>query len=110
MSFRDVKVFLAVLALIFVSSCGREEMMGVDEINEAIGNNLSAGDAAERIESFLISKEIDFTYDKYSRRYQCIKRSNSENDKIESAIIIYIYVDSNKRFVSSEVIESYTMP
>jgi len=84
--------------------------MTTEQIEELIKQDLALGDSSARIESFLKSNDIIFTYDKYASRYQCIIRDTSKDERMDSAIIIYLYMDEDKNFTKSEIIESFTSP
>lgn len=60
---------------------------------------------SKAIESYLNSKNILFTYDKYANRYQGIIR---DQDSDFHAITIYIVLDNQKKYVKVEVNDSYT--
>ena len=84
--------------------------MTTEQVKELIKQHVALGDSSAKIESFLKSNDIIFTFDKYVSRYQCIIRDTSIDGQVDSAIIIYLYMDEDKNFTKSEVIESFTSP
>ena len=68
---------------------------------------LKPGDSAEKIEAFLGNRGLGFSYDEFQNRYQAVIRSEKTDFH---AIQIYVNVDAEKRFLSVEAFDSYTMP
>lgn len=99
-----------IVACLLLASCNGEDKVTTEQVENLIKEHLALGDSSAEIESFLKGNQIMFTYDKYAHRYQCIIRGASSNERVNSAIIIYLYVDEEKRFTRSEVIESFTSP
>ena len=98
-------VVLALVALLF--GCSR----GTDTTPEEIEAELSAalGQSADTkvIESYLRSRKLPFSYDRFSNRYQAIIRDPGSD---AHAITIYIRLDAHGRFAGAEAHDSYTMP
>ena len=66
---------------------------------------LKVGDSSEKIESYFKSENIDYSFDDFSNRYQSIIRHPDSN---YHAIVIHVYVDSNKNYLKVEARDSYT--
>ena len=73
----------------------------VAEINEA----LKPGDGSDAIEAYFKKAKLSASYDNFANRYQGIIRHPESNCH---AIVIYVNVDENGKFVSVEVRDSYT--
>ena len=73
------------------------------ELNLRIESDLPPGASAEDIEVFLTRHEILFSYDRFQNRYQGIVRIDRG-----SGVSVYLYVDSNKRFVRGEAQTYFT--
>lgn len=99
-----------IIVCLLLTSCKGDDPVTTEQVEELIKQHLTLGDSSVKIESFLTSNDMIFTYDKYVSRYQCIIRDTSKGEQVDSAIIIYLYVDEDKNFTKSEVIESFTSP
>ena len=99
-----------IVACLLLTSCNGGDNGASEQVDQLIKKHLELGDSSLEIESFLKDNEVMFTYDKYAKRYQCIIRDASSDGRLDSAIVIYLYVDEQKRFTRSEVIESFTSP
>ncbi len=104
--------YLAFILVLVTPSCAssdsNSQKMTKEEVAELINNELSAGTHADQIEQFFKRNEWVFSYDWIRQRYQGIIRDVSANPTVDHAIVIYIYVDESKRFVRSEVRDSFT--
>ena len=105
-------------ALLLNTGCSDGEKMMLSDINETkaadvrvlIANDLRVGSTSSEIENFLKRNKINYSYDRFSKRYQGIIRDVSDNKNIDQAVTIYIFVDEEKSFKSSEVRDSFTAP
>jgi hypothetical protein len=86
---------------------GRNETKA-EEVRQLIASELQIGAEALTIEAFFKRHDIAFSYDRFAQRYQAIIRDVASAPKVDQAIIIYIYVDDQKRFARSEVNDSFT--
>lgn len=66
---------------------------------------LKPGDSAEVIEQYLHGRGLTGSYDNYQSRYQSIIR---HPDSEFHAIVIYIFVDKQKKLIKVEANDSYT--
>lgn len=98
-------LLLCTVLFLPIASCEKMKNMSSKHVRSIIDDELSLKDTSQEIENFLNSKGITYSYDKYNRRYQCIVR---DKDVGKHSIVIYINVDEEKRYVSSEVFDSYT--
>ena len=111
-----LKVTIVLIAALLSCGCNNQETVVLSAIDETkalevrtvITNELRAGSTSEKIENFLNKYEINFSYDEFAERYQGIIRNVSNNKEIDQSVIIYIYVDKQKQFKSSEVTDSFT--
>lgn len=95
-----VTVSLALLA------CG-ESLLSPEQVKSELDSKLRPGDPHTTIEKVLNDRNLPFSYDKHANRYQSILRQRDSNYK---AVVIYINVDTEKRFVSAAAHNSYTAP
>ena len=77
-----------------------------EEVALLIEKELPLGASGSAIEEFFRKNEISFSWDKFAQRYVAIIR----NVEPFHSITIDIFVDSKRRFVKSEVTDSYTAP
>ena len=94
---------LAILLL----GCGRGSEATPKQIETEILANLGTGADAEAIESYLRGRNLPFSYDRFSNRYQSIIRDPNSD---AHAITIHISLDANGRFAGVEARDSYTLP
>ena len=80
----------------------------VDEVQEMINSELSVGANAEEIEAFFEKRGIGFSYDTFRDRYDSIYRNVSRYTFIDKAVVVHVYVDSEKKFTRSSSYLSYT--
>lgn len=110
------KATTLLIAILLSYGCDNGETVVLSDINETkalevrelIASELRVGSTSEEIEAFFNKHEIDFSYDRFSERYQGIIRNVSDNKEVDQAVTIYIYVDKQKQFKSSEVNDSFT--
>ena len=103
------------LALLIGPGCDSEDrfMLGeydeakAEEIRQLIASELRVGSTADDIESFFKKHNITYSYDEFSARYQAVMRNVTKTEKMDHAIVIYIYVDKNMSFKSSELNDSF---
>jgi hypothetical protein len=77
------------------------------QVQNDLRSALKTGDSSEKIESFFRSRSLPISYDKDQHRYQSIIRSPTSNLR---AVVIYVNVDEEKRFLTAEAHDSFTMP
>ena len=66
------------------------------------------GASSYEVEAFFKRHNIGYSYDRFYQRYQAIIRDVDDSWIVDQAVIIYVYVDEEKSFVSSEVRDSFT--
>ena len=90
--------------MIFISP-GYRVKMDLKRIKKLISENLKPGDSSEKIEIFLKSQGISFTFDKLSQRYQCSYPNKRYGIALFSrtSIWILINVDKSSAFASADV-------
>lgn len=103
----NLVTIIGVLTVAFACNAGAAEPLSSKEARSAIETNLKQGDSSSVIEAFFKQRQLPFTYDRFSKRYQSIIR---EPKSEKHAVVIYINVDSERRFVSGEARDSYTAP
>lgn len=101
---RLVFVFLLSVGLL-MSGCLPKLDVTPEKVEAEISSVLKPGDNAEAIEGYLRKRGLEFSYDKFSNRYQAIIRHPESNFH---AITIHILLDSQKRFTGVEANDSYT--
>ena len=79
-----------------------------EEIRELIANELKEGTSAVEIEEFFKRHQVGYSYNEYFQRYKGIIRDVDNSRVVDQDILIYIYVDKEKSFVSSEVHDIFT--
>lgn len=79
-------------------------------VSDRIESELSPGSTSERIEKFFVNAGLAYSYDRFNMRYQSIIRDASTDSRVDHAIVIHIYVDSQQRYVRHEVRDSFTAP
>ena len=84
------------------------DKIAAEDVRVAIEGKLTVGADTNRIESFFERHDLPYDYDRYANRYQSIIRDVSRFPWVDKAIVIYIYVDHEKKFVRAEVRESLT--
>jgi hypothetical protein len=77
-------------------ACG-ESLPPPEQVKKELESQLRPGDSHAAIEKVLKERNLPFSYDKYANRYQSIIRQSDSNFK---AVVIYVNVDAEKRFVS----------
>ncbi|SFX46894.1 hypothetical protein SAMN03097694_2338 [Janthinobacterium lividum] len=60
------------------------------------------------IRDFLLRHNINYSYDKFSNRYQGIIRGAMNERGVDCAVVVYINVTNEGKYLSSEFVESYT--
>lgn len=107
------KTIIAVLSLFVILIfwfAYTDTSMTSSKVNALISAKLQIGDPPAKIESFLKKHNIRYTFDDFSKRYQCIIRDPSPyKPKGYHSIVIYVYVDDNKSYKSAVVRDSYTI-
>lgn len=83
--------------------------MKLIELRRDIDQSLTVGDSYEKIERFLNDRGLLYTFDYHSSRFQASFDVNAATyDTDLSNIGVYIYVDSDRKFVKAEVERVYT--
>jgi hypothetical protein len=90
-----------------VGACADDNLPTAAQVQNDLRTALKVGDSSEKIESFFRNRSLPTTYDKYGRRYESIIRSPTSNFR---AVVIYVNVDAEKRFLTAEAHDSFTMP
>ena len=115
-----MKVIMIITAVLFVAmlniGCNDGERFMLININKTkaeevrglIAIELKVGASSHDIEEFFKRHKIGYSYDRFAHRYQGIIRSVDDSRIVDQAVLIYIYVDEEKVFVSSEVRDSFT--
>ncbi len=102
------KLFFALaLAIAPILSFSANDFPSAKQLQGELQAAMKVGDSREKIESVLKGRSLETTYDKYSQRYQSIMRRPTTDFH---AIVIYVNVDKERRFVSVEAHDSYTAP
>ena len=78
------------------------------EVRGLIANELSVGTSSYEVEAFFRRHNIGFSFNRFDQRYQAIIRDVDDSWIVDQAVVIHIYVDEEKSFVSSEVRDSFT--
>ncbi|MBW3532296.1 hypothetical protein [Shewanella sp. NKUCC06_TVS] len=95
------------IVLFFIVSlfgCEQKAESTSKQVEANIVQALKVGDDAKAIENYLNSQKIQFSYDKYTNRFQGIIRDQNSN---LHAITISIVLDNQQRYVNVEVNDSY---
>lgn len=113
-----MKIFscLMVLLIIFILGCEKMEVPNrcrqkVEELTAASKIELQAGSSDMLIKSFLERHKINYSYDRFNNRYQGIIRKIDGDRKFKENIcdvVVYINLNDDKSYLSSEFLESYT--
>jgi hypothetical protein len=83
------------------------KLTSAQQVRVELQASLKPGDSDAAIQQFFKQRGLGFSYDRFSNRYQSIIREPNSNFH---AVVIYINVDREKRFVSGEARDSYTAP
>ena len=75
------------------------------EVLNQIEASLGPGDSSERIEAYFAQRGLGASFDRFQQRYQSIIRHPDSN---YHAIVIYVYVDEDRRFTRAEAYDTYT--
>jgi hypothetical protein len=106
------------LAALSIIGCNDGDLVKMNDVTEdkaidvrvLIAKELKVGSPFIEIEGFFQRHKIIYSYDRFSKRYQGIIRNVGNNKNIDQAVTIYIYVDEEKSFTSSDVDNSFTAP
>jgi hypothetical protein len=103
--------FIGFLLLVTASSALTGCSGGLDTTPEAVEAEISAalhkGASAQAIERYLEQRNLTFSYDRFTNRYQSIIRDPESN---AHAITVYVLLDDQKRYADVEARDSYTLP
>ncbi|MDC8756043.1 hypothetical protein [Janthinobacterium fluminis] len=106
-----VLMFLVIIAAVFLwkgrgsmGNCGRTAA----ELSIAANSELHVGSGGASVENFLLRKNIKYSYDEFSGRFQGIIRSEENGRSNGCAVVAHVYVDKDMRYIKSEFITSYT--
>lgn len=77
------------------------------ELSKSIDLELTVGGNKDSIEEFLKKHNIKYSYDRFAGRFQGIIRSEERGWNIDCAVVAYIYVDNEGRYLKSEFVASY---
>ena len=104
---RSILVLLSLVALLV--GCNDSTDMTAKKVDEILRRELKVGDSQQKIEAILSKEKIEFSFDDFNQRYQCIIRDPSASKpKGYHSIVIYVYVDSERRYTKHEARDSYT--
>ena len=78
------------------------------KVKNLLNSSLSIGDSREQVGRALKNIDIEFSYDKYSNRYQATIWD--ERCGPYQAISVYIILDESEKVSEIKVFKSYTMP
>jgi hypothetical protein len=101
---------MAITIGLSASACSEENQMTAEEVKSTIGRELAQGASADAIERFFTTHKLQYTYDRFAKRYQSVIRDASADPNVDQAIVIHVYVDDSKTFVRGEVRDSFTYP
>ena len=87
--------------------CAGDHIPMAAQVQDELRASLTHGDSPEKIEKLLSAKTAGFSYDRFQSRYHSIIRGKRHIDR---AVVIYVNVDSQKKYVSLEAHDSYTGP
>ena len=104
---RIVQVVLTVLCILSIPACEGGCLKKSSEVKALLSAKLKSGDSRTKIESVLKGAGIQFSYDKYSNRYQ--SNITDQCGKFES-VIVYVYLDNSSKMAKIETLVSYTAP
>ena len=79
-----------------------------DELRGLAARELSIGAGDDLVRDFLARHQVRFSFDGYSSRYQGIVREVKNAPGVDCAVVVYVYVDADKRYLRSEFFASYT--
>jgi len=83
--------------------------MKLTRLRSDIEQSLTVGDSYEKIERFLSERGLLYSFDYHSSRFQARFDPNADTyDPDLSNVGVYIYVDTDRRFVKAEVRRIYT--
>lgn len=79
-----------------------------DEIEALIGSELYVGATAKVIEAFFERHGITYSYNEFGNRYQAIVRDVIPDLAVVQSVVIRVDLDSERRFVTSNVGNDFT--
>ena len=100
-------VVVSILLLVTISASSQGSLPRAVDVRKALTEKLNVGDESLAIEQVLVSNSIQFTYDRFANRYQGIIRDPKSD---AHAVVVYVNVDKERRFLSCETHDTYTMP
>lgn len=97
-------------AVIAVSCIGGGNDVKLIELRRDIDRSLTVGDSYEKIERFLSERGLLYTFDYHQSRFRAGFDADFDTyDPDLSNVVVYTYVDSDRRFVRAEVERVYTL-
>lgn len=93
------------LALL-LSGCFSTLDATTEQVEAEFSSALKPGAPSPEIEAYFQSRSLGFSYDQFSNRYQSIIRHPDSNFH---AITIHVLLDQQKRYVSVDAEDSYTL-
>ena len=111
MKLKIIILFFLLLALLtpFLTACNTGCLdVKEKEVKKLLNSNLSIGDSREQVEIALKNIDIEFSYDKYSNRYQATIWD--ERCGPYQALSVYIVLNESEKVSDIKVFKSYTMP
>jgi hypothetical protein len=97
-------VVVAAIAIVFFG----DTRPTAEEVRADINSELAVGADSKAIEQFFARHKIAYGYDRYRDRYEGIIRNPRYAWFLEHAILVDVNVDKERKFLSSEVSDSYT--
>jgi hypothetical protein len=95
----------AILLSAITGACGPTLDVTPADVLTQIDASLGPGDSSEAIEAYFSDEGLGVSFDGFNQRYQSIIRHPESN---YHAIVIYVYVDEERRFIRAEAHDSYT--
>jgi hypothetical protein len=97
--------FVFLISGVQLAGCREGEQVTVETVKAMIQEELPVGASSADIEKFLEKHGLQYTFDKYHNPpgYSSIIRNVSKYILGHKSILIFLYVDEQGRFTSSEV-------
>ena len=94
-------------AMTLLISCRDADETSRARVENELRSSLAVGDTSEKIERVLKEKNIPFSFDRFSSRYQA-RIDPKGKSKIPRVITVLIYVDQTGQLTNIDVRNSYT--
>jgi hypothetical protein len=104
---RSILILFSLVALLV--GCDASADMNAKTVDEILRRELQVGDSQQKIEAILSKAKIEYSFDEFNQRYQCIIRDPSASKpKGYHSIVVHVYVNSERRYLKHEARDSYT--